>query len=73
MSKSTTLAEGQITTSPHNTIAVELVEPEGMQLLAEAATGSGLTLDRRNCLMGGADVMSASLAVSELSWSSVCV
>lgn len=25
----TTLAEGQITRSPHNTITIELVEPEG--------------------------------------------
>jgi hypothetical protein len=37
MSKSTTLAEGQITTSPHNTIAVELVEPEGMPAIVKIA------------------------------------
>ena len=36
-SVSTTLAEGQITTSPHNTIAVELVEPEGMPAIVKIA------------------------------------
>ena len=30
MSTITTLAEGQITQSPHNTILVELVQPDGM-------------------------------------------
>jgi hypothetical protein len=30
MSKLTEFASGQITPSPHNTITVELVEPEGM-------------------------------------------
>ena len=30
MSKQTTLAEAQITQTPHNTITVDLVEPTGM-------------------------------------------